>query len=68
MSHFVGQCKTPVAKDWRVVVYKSNKLDDTISKTLALAQPKETLVRVIRVHDERWDNFDVVYKQGAINE
>ena len=59
MNQYVGQTKTPLAKEWRLVAKGDNPLE-VAKKTTALAAKGETMARVMRVSCERWDTVEVV--------
>ena len=48
MNQYVGQTKTPLAKEWRLVAKGDNPME-VAKKTTALAAKGETMARVMRV-------------------
>ena len=58
-SHYIGQTKTPLAKEWRLVA-KGDDPVEVAKKTTALAAKGETMSRVMWVSDSRWDQTEIV--------
>jgi hypothetical protein len=59
MKQYIGQTKTPLAKDWRLVARGDDPIE-VAKKTTALAAKGETMARVMWVSCERWDQTKIV--------